>query len=439
VTPPELAQLAGRPPKRAVVVGAGLVGLSVAWFLQEQGVEVCVVDRSGVAAGASWGNAGWLSPALAVPLPEPSVLRYGLRALLDPDAPLSVPPSAGLAAWRFLAHFALNCTAGRWRRSMAAYLGINALALGAYDTLVEGGVETSTFEAPIVAVFEGPGSEDRAALEHEIEAIQGAGQGVRLRSLSEPELRQAVPLVAPWLRSGLLIEGQRYIDPGATALALAQAVEERGGQVRAGFSARALRHGPGGITVEAWAGPPERGNAVVLATGAWLAELARPLGVRVPVHAGRGYSFGVKAAEPLEVPLYLPGTRVACTPYRGGVRVAGTMEIRSPDDPLNPARISSIIKATRPLLTGIDWGSVTEPWVGPRPVTADGLPLIGATRAPGVYVAGGHGMWGITLGPATGKLLAEQIVTGRVPASMAPFDPLRPALPTPRPPGPRPG
>ncbi len=427
----ELPQRAGRPPGRAVVVGAGLVGLSVAWFLQEHGVEVCVVDRSGVAAGASWGNAGWLSPALAVPLPEPSVLRYGLRALLDPDAPLSVPPSAGLAAWRFLARFALNCTAGRWRRSMAAYLGINALALEAYDTLLQGGVEVSTPEAPIMAVFDGPGSDDHAALQHEIEAIRGVGQEVRVRALAGEDLRRAAPLVAPSLASGLLIEGQRYIDPGATALALARAVEARGGQVRAGFNARALRHGPGGIAVEAWAGPPERGDAVVLATGAWLSELARPLGIRVPVQAGRGYSFSVEAAEPLEGPLYLPGTRVACTPYRGGVRVAGTMEFRPPDHPLDPARITSIIKATRPLLPGVDWGSVADPWVGPRPVTSDGLPLVGATRAPGVYVAGGHGMWGITLGPATGKLLADQIVTGRVPPPIAPFDPLRPALPTP--------
>lgn len=101
-------------PRTAVVVGAGVVGLSTAWFLQEHGVQVTVVDRAQVAAGASWGNAGWLSPALAIPLNEPSVLRYGLRSLLDRRAPLSIPASVDPGLWRFLLQFAGNCTWRSW-------------------------------------------------------------------------------------------------------------------------------------------------------------------------------------------------------------------------------------------------------------------------------------------------------------------------------------
>lgn len=163
----------------------------------------------------------------------------------------------------------------------------------------------------------------------------------------------------------------------------------------------------------------------MLATGAWLSTLAKPLGVRTPVRAGRGYSFTVPTDEPVPGPIYLPAARVACTPYQGGLRVAGTMEFRPVDAPLDRGRIEAIVRSARPLLTGVRWEERRDEWVGGRPVTPDGRPLIGATKVPGTYVAGGHGMWGLTLGPLTGRLLAEQITTGKRPALLRPFDPLR--------------
>jgi D-amino-acid dehydrogenase len=147
--------------------------------------------------------------------------------------------------------------------------------------------------------------------------------------------------------------------------------------------------------------------------------------VRVPVRAGRGYSFTVPVDRPVPGPIYLPDVRVACTPYQGALRVAGTMEFRDPDAPRVPARLEAIIGSARPLLDGVRWEERTDVWVGPRPVTPDGSPLIGATRAPGIYVAGGHGMWGLAHGPATGRLLAEQITTGKQSAALRAFDPLR--------------
>lgn len=418
-----MQQRCSRSPRTAVVVGAGMVGLSVAWFLQERGLEVTVVDRVGVAAGASWGNAGWLSPALAVPLPDPGVLRYGLRSLLDPAAPLHVPLRADLSLGLFLARFARHCTLARWRRGMAAYLAINGLALGAYDRLAEGGVPAPTVEAPILACFER--AEQAAELRRELALIREAGQEVRVEEVGGTHLRDGLPLLSGRIEIGLRIDGQRYIDPGRFAGDLAEAVVSRSGRLLTGFGVRALRHGPGGIRVEAWAGEPETADVVVLATGSWLGELARPLGVRLPVRAGRGYSFTVPVERPAPHPIYFPATRVACTPYGGQLRVAGTMELDHPDSPLHPARVDAIVAATRPLLEGADWDGLTDTWVGPRPITPDGLPLIGATRAPGVYVAGGHGMWGITLGPATGQLLAEAVATGSPVPALEAFDPLR--------------
>jgi D-amino-acid dehydrogenase len=172
-------------------------------------------------------------------------------------------------------------------------------------------------------------------------------------------------------------------------------------------------------------GIAETFDAVVVATGAWLGGLARELGVKRVVQAGRGYSFSVEVEDLPNGPVYFPAARVACTPVGDRLRVAGMMEFRRPEAALDQRRIGAIVEAARPLLKGADLDRRQDEWVGSRPCTIDGLPLIGATRSSKVFVAGGHGMWGITLGPVTGRLLAEQIVTGATPDELRPFNPLR--------------
>jgi D-amino-acid dehydrogenase len=168
-----------------------------------------------------------------------------------------------------------------------------------------------------------------------------------------------------------------------------------------------------------------RFDAVVAATGVLLPRLARRFGVRRPVQAGRGYSFSVPAGRVPAGPIYLPEQRVACTPLDGRLRLVGMMEFRRPEDPLDPHRIRAIVEAARPFLREVDLDDRRDEWVGSRPCTADGLPLVGPTASRRVFTAGGHGMWGIVLGPLTGRLLAEAIVSGRVPPALAPLDPLR--------------
>jgi D-amino-acid dehydrogenase len=233
------------------------------------------------------------------------------------------------------------------------------------------------------------------------------------------------PSLTPRVGCVVEITGQRYIDPGGYTGAVAESVIARGGIIRSGATVARLRQAADAIMVEPVSGEPEPADAVILATGAWLDELARPYGVRRRVRAGRGYSFDVATSEPVTTPVYFPLQRVACTPYQGRLRVAGTMEFRGPDDPPAAPRFDAIVGSVRDLLSGVNWDSAAHHWVGPRPVTADGLPLIGATSDPRVFVAGGHGMWGITLGPVTGMLLAERIVTGKDPKAIGPFNPLR--------------
>lgn len=410
-------------PRTVTVVGAGLVGLSTAWYLQERGIQVTVVDRDRVASGASWGNAGWISPGLSIPLPEPAVLRYGVRSLLDRNAPLYVPVRIDVGLWSFLTRFAAHCNMRSWRAAMRGFIPVNSACLDAFDQLTEHGVDAPTVDAPIMAAFEKRAQADD--LRRELDLIRQSGQDTRFTELTADQLREEVPQISSRVEHAIRLEGQRYVDPGEFTRSLGRAVQARGGTIREGFTVAALRPENGAIAVRSTAEETITSDAVVLAAGSWVSGLARKLGVRTRVQAGRGYSFTVPTDKPVPTPFYLPAVRVACTPYQGKLRVAGTMEFRGPDDPLDPARIDAIVASARPLLHGVDWEERTDEWVGPRPVTPDGLPVVGETKAPGVFVAGGHGMWGLTLGPITGRLLAEQITTGKRPRELAAFDPLR--------------
>ena len=407
-------------PRSVIVVGAGIVGLSTAWFLQERGVEVTVVDRHGVAAGASWGNAGWLSPALTIPLNQPSVLRHGLRSLLDPSAPLHIPLKADLGLAGFLGRFALNCRSVRAEQVIRANLPLNEECFEAFDVLMNNGVDVPRTESSITALFE----DDRQAdeLRHEIADLRRAGQAVEVTELTESELRERVPLASGAITVGLSVEQQRYVDPGRFVTALGRSVAERGAEIRQLQVTNVLPVG-NRVAVHGVCGATLHADAAVIATGAWLPGLTRRW-VRVGVRAGRGYSFTVPVDRPVLGPVYLPTVRVACTPYQGGLRVAGTMEFRGPDDPVMPARVRAIAASAAGLLDGVRWNYMHDVWVGPRPVTTDGLPLIGQVDA-GVFVAGGHGMWGMAHGPITGRLLAEQITTGKQSDALSAFEPRR--------------
>ena len=407
-------------PRSAIVIGAGIVGLSTAWFLQERGVQVTVVDRSGVAAGASWGNAGWVAPALTIPLNQPAVLRYAVTALRDPNAALHIPMSADPGLAMFLLRFAAHCRRSSWRHAVQANVPLNEECIEAYDVLTANGVEAPTTDVPITAVFR---SAHRAEhLLQELRQMQSAGQPVTVTALFGDAVHERVPLASPEITAGLTIEGQRFIDPGRFVGALARSVRDRGAEIQI-RDIDGVHSSPRGVELHSLGADPLTADAAVVATGAWLSGLIKPP-LRVAVRAGRGYSFTVPVDRAMPSPVYLPDIRVACTPYQGAMRVAGTMEFCGPDDPVAPERIRAMVDSTRPLLDGARWEERRDIWVGPRPVTPDGRALIGEVSR-GVYVAGGHGMWGLAHGPITGRLLAEQITTGKQPVALRPFDPLR--------------
>ncbi len=407
--------------EHVIVVGAGMVGLSTAWFLQREGVRVTVVDRGGVAAGSSWGNAGWLAPALTLPLPDPAILAGGIKATLSPSSPVYIPLTTNPRLLKFLADFTRHCTPSKWRAAMTVFNQANALALDAFDEL-EGLAEPTKAAEPFIAAF--ASDSDRQKLIDEFDHVAELGMQTAYDLLTSDEVHALAPALGAAVTCAVRLTDQRFINPGRFVHALADAVRGRGAEI-VNADVRDIRDTGAGAELEVRNGVPLRADAVVIATGTWLGSLARDFGVSTIVQAGRGYSFTVQPEQMPVAPIYFPAQRVAATPLGDGLRVAGMMEFRKPGAPLDPRRIKAIVDAATPMLKGVDWEARTDEWVGSRPCTADGLPLVGRTKSERVFVSGGHGMWGIALGPLSGKLLAAQIARGEDAGLLSSFDPLR--------------
>lgn len=395
-----------------------MVGLCTAWYLQEHSVDVTVFDADGVAAGSSWGNAGWLTPSIATPLPEPAVLKYGVRALLSHASPVYVPPTVDPRLIRFLLQFVRNSTASRWREAMQALIPLNRDALAAFDEMEVAMPEKSAPAQPFIAAYRSEA--DRRTLLEEFDQIRAAGQAVNFEVLDGETARAQEPALSPQVNAAIRILDERFLNPAAYVHALADQVLARGGNIVAGTDIAEVRDTGSSVVVG-----DRQFDAVVVATGARLNRLLKPFGVRRLVQAGRGYSFTVKVDHLPRGPVYFPTQRVACTPVGDRLRIAGMMEFRDVDAPMDYRRIEVLRNAAGELLDGAHLDAREDEWVGARPCTADGLPLIGRTASPRVFAAGGHGMWGITLGPVTGKLMSELITTERMPDALRAVSPLR--------------
>jgi len=165
---------------------------------------------------------------------------------------------------------------------------------------------------------------------------------------------------------------------------------------------------------------------VVVAAGVWTRDLVAPLGVKLTMHAGKGYSFALHPARMPERVLSLSGAHVMASPLGDRLRVAGTMEFDGTTDRFHPERIQAIVRGLAPMLRDVDLSDRSEEWVGPRPMTPDGLPVLGPIAAhPRVVLATGHNMLGVTLGPVTGDVVAGLVCAGEPGIDLAPFAPER--------------
>lgn len=406
-----------------VVVGGGAVGLAIAEALTSRGADTIVIERGRCGGGASAGNAGWITPSLAIPVPGPGVIGESLRWLINPSGPLWIRPSLSPAMAGWIARFVRGCSRTAYQRGLVALQAAGALAGPAFDRLAERGVEFELHDEPLLyPAFE------QAELEHLLRVADELTRvgGHAPRRLSAAETMSAEPALGDGVVGGLIADGDSRVRPESLTAGLQRALEARGVQVREGEPVTALTPDRGRWLVQTTNGSLAA-STVVLASGVDTVQLTAPLRTRFPIVAAKGYSrtYRPDPSGPRRA-VYLEAPKVAISAYDGGVRVSGTLELGAQGLALSSRRLAAITAGAQRAMPGWRMPSDPQDWAGMRSLSPDGLPLIGPVPGrPGLHVATGHATLGITLAPATGELVAGLLLDGRQDPLLKAFDPAR--------------
>jgi D-amino-acid dehydrogenase len=410
-----------------------VIGLCAAFALHQRGVPVAVYDAGPAEQAASHVNAGWIVPSLAEPVPAPGLVATSLRWMFKSDSPLYIEPRLlrNPAFLRWTLRFWQHCNARDHHAGTAATAAFGAQSLALYDRLREAGVRYEEHRDGLLFAYRSPQTllHDYAALE----SIQGFG--IELSPVMDGDaVRTLEPALSAAVRGGYWLPRERSVRPDTLVRGLLDYLAEHGVVVHRNRAVSGIETSGRRATGIIVGGERIPAESVVVAAGAWTPRLLQPLRVNVPIAAGKGYSIDLAPqplADPVRRPLYLHETRVAITPLEGFIRLAGTMEFSGLNHDLRPERVAAIAHSAGWALQG--WPAQTPTsgpgvrvWCGARPMTPDGLPVIG--WLPGykhLAIAGGHAMLGVTLAPATGEAIADLLTTGKASDLIAPFDPGR--------------
>ncbi len=291
--------------------------------LARRGVSVTVLDRGDVGGGCSYGNAGWLTPCFATPLPAPGVLTESLGWLFDPDSPLYIKPSISPSWIRWMSRFALSTTASQFGRGTQALLALSRFSLDAFAALDREFPGAFGFSptgllmiAQAEATFAGACRSARAM----------ERRGVAIRVLDPAGVAELEPAIRGPVAGGVYYPDEAHCEPLAAVETMARAAREHGAIVETGVEVFGFRKVSGRIDALRTSRGLIDVDRVVLATGSWSKELATPLGLRVPVLGGKGYAVIVKSVDPApRLPIKVVDRRIAITPRAGSVRLAGTL------------------------------------------------------------------------------------------------------------------
>ena len=406
------------------VVGGGVIGLCAAHSLSRRGASVTVIDRDRCGAATSWGNAGWVTPGLAAPVPAPGVVRQALRWMLDPESPFLIRPRLDPAFLAWGVRFWRASGAARYRAGLRATLDLARPTHELFDALAADGVDFEMHRDGLlylVRTAEAVGS--WRAMYDELAELGFDGQ---VELLDREGVRALEPGVADGVEAGLLARVERHVRPESLTAGLRRALLARGVTIEEGADVTGLVERGDGWTVATEGGAIDA-DRVVVAAGVWTRELLAPLGLRIPLEGAKGYSVTAPAGGSApHHPLYLTEIKVGVSPFDGALRLAGTLELAGLNLDVDHRRVRALARHAGDYLGGLPFERGAVEWAGLRPIAADGLPVIGAVPGrTGLFVATGHHMLGVTLGPATGEALAPLVLEDRLVDALRPLTPGR--------------
>ena len=406
-----------------VVIGGGVIGLTTAYHLVRAGGSVTLVDQRATGLGASDVNAGWVVPAESAPVPGPGVVLQSLKWMTRPDSPLYIKPSLKPDFVAFMLGMFRASNAKSQRAGFAAHLALAEDSVHIFDDYQADGIDYELHHEGLLMAFK-----DKELMEHHLGYVDLAKRyGLAPTALVGDAVREHEPLLNDSVEGGLYFPKELHLDPGGFTRALHRKLVDLGVDIVENSPIDGVQIAADRITSVSSGSRVFAGDNFLLAAGSWTGPLSKLFGANLPIRPGKGYCIEVKPFG-LRSATNLHDAKVATTPFSDRFRLAGTMEFGGLDERINQVRVDAILRAPGAYFR--DWEPPAEaevkPRAGMRPMSPDGLPIVG--RLPKLrngFVSTGHGMMGVTLAPATARVLVDLIREGRESPLLAPFSPAR--------------
>lgn len=411
--------------KSVVVIGGGVIGLCTAYYLFKENFQVTVIDQSTMDYGASYVNAGYVSPSHIVPLAAPGVVKQGLKWMLNSASPLYIKPRMDKDFMEWAWAFNKSCSRKNVERSIRAIKEITLLSRELFSEIkVSEGFKFHLENKGLLMLCK-----TEAMLEKEIKLLKTASEeGLEARAISLEELKKMEPQVTPDVIGATFYQCDWHTTPHEFMNELKAYLIASGVAFYKNEKVTDLQVSNDTITGLKTEKQQYSADEFVLAAGSWSNLLSKKLGIKIALQAGKGYRINTDRPTGITIPAILAEAKVAVTPMNGFTRFAGTMEIAGINQHIRPERVLAIARAVQKYYPGVlvSEDEQLDAACGLRPVSPDGRPFIGkSAKCRNLTIATGHAMMGWSMAPATGRLVSE-IIADRTPSiAISPFHPDR--------------
>jgi len=408
---------------KAIVIGGGIIGLSSAFYLQQAGWAVTVLDKEDFLNNCSYGNAGYVCPSHFIPMATPGIVKQGLKWMFNAQSPFYVQPRLNGALIDWGLKFMRSATPEKVNAAAVPLRDIAVISQQEYENWTK--IPSFDFayqHKGLLEIFQTEKVAEHAA--HTVHKGQELGLDVSL--LNYQQLQAMEPQTKINGLGAIFFKCDAHLYPNKLMMGLLALLKERGVQLISREEVTGFRTSAGNISAVVTSKQSYEADTVVMATGSWSREMAAMLQTKIPLMPGRGYSVTLEDSPyKINHPAILVEGRTAVTPMDGNkIRFGGTMEITATNTPPRMNRVQGILNAVKRFLPEFDipMPSPDKIWYGYRPCSADGLPYIGRTKKwKNLVVATGHSMLGLSLGAGTGKLVSELVNEQPLSMDIQPF------------------
>lgn len=394
--------------KKVIVIGSGIVGASCAYYLHKEGHEVVLLEKEQQGSGASYVNAGYITPSHIIPLAAPGMVQMGMKYLFDSSGPFYMKPRIDLDFLRWAWAFQKSCTKSNVKKAIPLIKALNVHSRELYEELLRSGDlgEFHWEDKGLLMVYK----TQKAADSEGLVAEEARALGLEVNQLDVRRLRELEPGFGEEVLGAWHYHCDRHSTPTDVLPRLLKYLRQHI-SFQKSKEVDDINTTSQGVTLVCGQ-ESLTADRVVIAAGVWSSHLAKKLGQRLHLQAGKGYRIDVENEGKIRMPAISLEHKIAVTPMKGFTRFAGTMEFSGINTAVRPERVAAIAKAAQSLYTQLDFSKqdLESAATGMRPVSPDGLPYIGPmTNHPNIFLATGHAMMGWSLGPVTGQIITEMI------------------------------